>query len=77
MSNISRPFVTTDDPDRHIRCQDALQFALRDLITAATAAGWTEEEALSAIADLAEAHILEREIASDTASLNSILRKML
>jgi hypothetical protein len=76
MRNISKPFVTKDDPDRHIRCQDAPQFAFRDLIEAAVAAGWTEQEALDAVGYLAEGHMRERVARADAAALAALLKTM-
>ena len=76
MRNISKPFVTKDDPDRHIRCQDALQFAFRDLIEAAMAAGWSEREAIEAVADLADGHMQDFLARSDSAALVALLKTM-
>jgi hypothetical protein len=76
MSDISRPFVTDDDPDRHIRCQDALQFAFRDLITAAIAAGWHEREAIAAIGELADNRMAALAANDETAILLDLLKKM-
>jgi hypothetical protein len=77
MSNISKPFVTRDDPDRHIRCQDALQFAFAEILAAAVAAGWDEREALEALATLTENLMAESAAKNDAALLTGILRRML
>lgn len=58
MRDISRPFATDDNLERHIRCQEALQFAFLDLIAAAVAVGWKEREAIVAVLDLADNHML-------------------
>lgn len=76
MSNISKPFVTKDDPDRHIRCQDALQYAFRDLIGAAVAAGWSEQEAVDAIGALVEGHMQDLVARADSAALTALLKTM-
>jgi len=76
MADIARPFVTDDDPDRYIRCQDALQAAFRDLVSAATDVGWSEREVLSAIADLAEDHLLAMDANANSSALIALLRRM-
>lgn len=76
MPDIARPFVTDDDPDRHIRCQDALQRAFRDFVDAATSAGWSEHEVLLAIADLADNQLLSHEANDNTDALIALLKHM-
>ncbi|NLS21060.1 hypothetical protein HGP16_31670 [Rhizobium sp. P40RR-XXII] len=76
MFDIARPFVTEDDPDRHIRCQDAIQAAFRDLIGAAIEAGWSEREILLAIADLVDNQLLSLEANGNTEILLALLKRM-
>ena len=76
MPNIARPFVTDDDPDREIRCQDALQAAFRELLIAATLAGWSEREATRAIGELADKHLLSLESNDNTDALIALLLRM-
>jgi hypothetical protein len=76
MPDIARPFVTDDDTDRHIRCQDALQVAFRDLVSAATFVGWSEREVVLAIADLADNYLLSVEANSSTDDLIALLKRM-
>ncbi len=76
MPDIARPFVTDDDPDRDIRCQDALQGAFRELLSAATLAGWSEREVALAIAELADKHLLSLETHDNTDALIALLRRM-
>jgi hypothetical protein len=76
MFDIARPFVTDDDPDRHIRCQDAIQTAFRELIGAATDAGWSEREILLAIIDLADNHLLSLDANDNTHALIALLKRM-
>lgn len=76
MSDVPSPFVSKDDPDRHIRCQDALQFIFRDMIDQAVAAGWSEREAIAAIGELAHNHTLMLEATDAAASLFEVLRKL-
>ena len=76
MPDITRPFVSDDDPDRPIRCQDALQAAFRDLVNAATSVGWSEREVVLAIADLADNHLLSVEANRNTEALIALLKRM-
>lgn len=76
MRDIARPFVTDDDPDRHIRCQDALQAAFQDLVSAAISVGWSEREVLLAIADLADHQVLSLEANDHTDVLVALLKRM-
>ncbi|MFK0164264.1 hypothetical protein [Rhizobium sp. NPDC090279] len=68
--------MTDDDPDRHIRCQDALQAALRELVSAATLAGWSEREVVLAIGDLADKHLRSLDANDNTDTLIAMLRRM-
>ncbi|NLS20082.1 hypothetical protein HGP16_26455 [Rhizobium sp. P40RR-XXII] len=76
MFDIAQPFVTDDDPDRYIRCQDALQGAFRDLLGSAVEAGWAEREILLAIADLVDNQLLSLEANRNTESLIALLKRM-
>jgi hypothetical protein len=76
MRDIYRPFVAGDDPDRELRCQDAMQFAFQDLVAASTAAGWSEVESIQAILCLAEDRLQMLAANDDTRSLLDILREM-
>ncbi|TXI03586.1 MAG: hypothetical protein E6Q76_13605 [Rhizobium sp.] len=76
MPDIARPFVTDDDPDRHLRCQDALQAAFRELVNAGTTAGWSEREIVLAIADLADSHLLSLKTNDNTDVLIALLKRM-
>ncbi len=76
MRDIYRPFVASDDPDRDVRCQDALQFAFRDLLDAAGKAGWGERETVDAIMNLAEDRLRTLGANDDAQTLMDVLRKM-
>ncbi|TIX90529.1 hypothetical protein BSK43_014765 [Rhizobium sp. P44RR-XXIV] len=76
MPDIVRPFVTDDDPDRHLRCQDALQAAFKDLVSAAISVGWSEREVLVAIADLVDHQVLSLEANDHTDALVTLLKRM-
>ena len=76
MRDIYKPFVATDDPDRDIRCQDALQFAFRDLVAASVAAGWNEQETLEAIITLADDNLRRIGANDDAQTLLEMLRRM-
>ncbi|WP_244520284.1 hypothetical protein [Agrobacterium fabrum] len=68
--------MSDDDPDRHLRCQDALQVALRDLVNAAAEAGWSEREILLALADLVDNELLSLDANGSTQALIALLRRM-
>ncbi|MGG6898053.1 hypothetical protein [Rhizobium sp. BR 315] len=76
MADIARPFVTADDPDRHIRCQDTLQTAFQELVSAAISAGWSEREVLLALADLADHQLLALEANNNTDLLIVLLKRI-
>ncbi|QFY59030.1 hypothetical protein FZ934_00340 [Rhizobium grahamii] len=76
MRDIYKPFVTDDDPDRDIRCQDAMQFAFEDLVAASTAATWGERECLQAIICLAEERLQTLAANDDARALLDVLRQM-
>ncbi|SOC38095.1 hypothetical protein SAMN05892877_1054 [Rhizobium subbaraonis] len=52
---------TPDTPDRLIECEEALEASFQDLVWRAVQAGWDEEEASTAIAMLADNHVLAME----------------
>ncbi|MBB2791850.1 UNVERIFIED_ORG: hypothetical protein GGD58_000694 [Rhizobium pisi] len=58
MDEIYPPDVPIDDPDRFIRCQDALHLLLAAPIDRAVAAGWRADEVLTTIIELADNHAL-------------------
>jgi hypothetical protein len=58
MTSIPSPSLPKDDPDRFLRCQNALQIAFHDLFDAALAAGWDADETACAITELADNHVL-------------------
>ncbi len=76
MADILPPIGDGDDPDRRIRCQDALQHAFRDLMDAATSLGWREHEVAAALIDLAENHMRARQANEGTNTLFALLRRM-
>ncbi|KQV68409.1 hypothetical protein [Rhizobium sp. Root1220] len=75
MRDIYRPFVANDDPDRNIRCQDAMQFAFQDLVEASVAAGWNEGEVIEAIIALAEG-LRDLNARDDAKALLNVLMRM-
>ncbi|MGZ2487758.1 hypothetical protein ACVITL_006343 [Rhizobium pisi] len=76
MTEITRPSVPEDHPDRHIRCQDAIQFAFQHLLRQAVASGWSESEAVAAFIDLADNHILSIAANDETNKLIERLKRM-
>jgi hypothetical protein len=77
MREIYRPFVTSDDPDRDVRCQDAMQFAFEDLARASVASGWSERESMEAIISLAEERLRVLGANDDAKQLLDVLKKMI
>ncbi len=77
MREIYRPFVTSDDPDRDVRCQDAMQFAFEDLARACVASGWSERESMEAIIGLAEERLRVLGANDDAKQLLDVLKKMI
>lgn len=67
---IDAPRHGPDHPDRHIDCQKALERAFQILVEGAVNAGWTEAEAVAAIVELADAHVLA---AGENAKLEQLL----
>ncbi|PDT32268.1 hypothetical protein CO660_00025 [Rhizobium sp. L9] len=76
MTEIARPSVSEDHPDRQIRCQDAMQLAFERLVERAAAAGWSEREAVIAIIDLADNHMLSIAANNKTNALLDLLKRM-
>ncbi|NKL87370.1 hypothetical protein GFL98_31350 [Rhizobium leguminosarum bv. viciae] len=58
MDEIDPPDVPDDDPNRFIRCQDALHLAFAGFVDRAVASGWKPEEVLTTITELADNHAL-------------------
>ncbi len=67
---IDAPRHAPDHPDRHIDCQEALESAFQILVEGAAKAGWAEAEAVAAIVELADAHVLA---AGENAKLDQLL----
>lgn len=76
MRQISPPSHSDDDPDRHLRCQEAMLWAFQDFITAATEAGWHEREVAAAMIDLADHHLLGMMENEKTSAIISLLRRI-
>ncbi|HEV7252668.1 MAG TPA: hypothetical protein VGN97_06170 [Mesorhizobium sp.] len=60
MSEIAGPKRGADHPDREIDCQEALEAQFQDLAERAEAAGWTAQEADTALLALAMSRIKAR-----------------
>ncbi|TAU80478.1 hypothetical protein ELI41_29680 (plasmid) [Rhizobium leguminosarum] len=58
MSDIAKPAIPIDHPDRILKCQEAMHVAFMGLVAEALAAGWNERDVLVAITDLADNHML-------------------
>jgi len=75
MDEIYPPDSPNDDPDRFLRCQDALHLDFAALVDRAVAAGWRTDEVLTTIIELADNHALMLAANSDLEAALSILRK--
>ncbi|AYD05251.1 hypothetical protein [Neorhizobium sp. NCHU2750] len=68
-----QPPPHTFDPDRFLRCQEALADSVSDVALAAIKAGWQAEEVAAALVELADnimlGMIANRQVAIDLASL--------
>lgn len=58
MTRITAPRITFDQPDRFLSCQEAIDEAACDMIALAVRAGWTEQEALAALVEVADNRML-------------------
>ncbi|MDX3927051.1 MAG: hypothetical protein QHC90_14750 [Shinella sp.] len=58
MTDIQSPKAEITDPDRLQECEGALAIAFHELVSRAVAAGWREGEVATALAIIAENHIV-------------------
>ncbi len=58
MAYIPPPTLPPGDPDRHLKCQEALDVALQEVAQAAMKAGWDQQEVAAALVELADAQVL-------------------
>ncbi|NKJ72835.1 hypothetical protein GFL38_11280 [Rhizobium leguminosarum bv. viciae] len=75
MDEIYPPNVPNDDPDRHLRCQDALHLEFAAFIDRAVAAGWRADEVLTTIIELADNHALMLAADADLEAALAVLKK--
>lgn len=75
MREISAP-ISDDDPDRHLSCQEALQLAFEDILTAAAAAGWSEREIVAALIDLADNHMIGLREMQETSAIIALIKRL-
>ena len=54
MVDFPPPPVLPDDENRHLHCQMTVELPIQEVIEAAVAAGWSEEETLAAIIEAAD-----------------------
>ena len=67
------PTVPLDDENRHLFCQMAVELPIQDVIEAAMAAGWSEEETLLAIIEVADNLMLAN---FNNAELDALLKAL-
>lgn len=58
MPYIPPPTLPPGDPDRHLKCQEAMDVALQEVALAAIKAGWDQQEVATALVELADAQVL-------------------
>jgi hypothetical protein len=75
MSEIPMPTVPADDPDRFLKCQDAVHIAFQELAERAVASGWGKREVASALVDVADNHMLMLAANGETNVLLEALKK--
>ncbi|MBA8835184.1 hypothetical protein [Rhizobium leguminosarum] len=75
MDEIYPPDLPKDDPDRFIRCQDALHLAFAAFVDRAIAAGWRTDEVLTTIIELADNHALMLAADADLEGALTVLKK--
>ena len=68
--HIPPPPVACDAEDRILHCEQALEIALQEIVSAAVAAGWCKDEALVAITNLSDNMMLADEM---NLTLNELL----
>jgi dsRNA-specific ribonuclease len=73
MFNIPAPTVPFDDENRHLFCQMAVELPIQDVIEAAIAAGWSEEETLAAVSEVADNLMLAN---VNNAELDALLKAL-
>ncbi len=75
MSKIPPPTVPEKDPDRFIRCQDALHVEFQDLVDRAVSAGWRPEEVLISLIELADNEALMMEANAEVEAALKLLKR--
>lgn len=73
---ITKPRKADKYPDRELDCQMAMEDHFQELIEAAEQSGWTREEAIVAVAELAKAQAMadDENEATDLAILTALSR---
>jgi phosphoribosyl-dephospho-CoA transferase len=59
MKEIHSPKTSPGNVERSRECEEALDIAFKELLKRATAAGWQEVEIALALADIADAHVMD------------------
>lgn len=61
--------MTFEHPDRFLSCQEAIDVAVREILDAATLAGWTENEVTAALVEVADNRMLALAANAETGGL--------
>jgi hypothetical protein len=75
MNDILPPDIPRSDPDRFIRCQEAMHIGFAAFVDRAIAAGWNSDEVLTAIIELADNHALMLAANADLDSALDVLKR--
>jgi phosphoribosyl-dephospho-CoA transferase len=59
MKEIHSPKTSPGNVERSRECEEALDIAFKELLERATVAGWQEVEIALALADIADAHVMD------------------
>lgn len=75
MSKIPPPTVPEKDPERFIRCQDALHVEFQELVDRAVSAGWRPGEVLVSLIELADNEVLMMEANAEVEAALKVLKR--
>lgn len=76
MTDVFPPDIPRDDPDRFIRCQEAMHIGFAAFVDRAVAVGWSADEVLTAIVELADNHALMLAANADLDAALDVLKRI-
>lgn len=75
MSKIPPPMLPPNDPDRFLRCQEALHGGFEELVERAMLAGWRPEEVLISLIELSDHRVLMMEANAEVEAALKIMKR--